>query len=158
MKARFLFLVIFTLLLQSFQGQEDINRTRLRSKISDPAKNEPKVEIKVNREYDDDGHLVRYDSVYHAFYSNLDLGSLKHDSIFKHFNDFFSKEPSLFDQSFFKDFLEHDLYAPIDFYKHDFFRRDYDRHREMMRRLATRMDSLKNELMLSEYAPPQNKK
>lgn len=69
-------------------------------------KNTPKEDIKVNREYDEKGNLIRFDSVYsYSFSGDTTLQDLKFggfpDAFKDHFN-FFSD--SSFNQSFFKEF------------------------------------------------------
>jgi hypothetical protein len=66
----------------------------------------PQTEIKVNKEYDKNGNLVRFDSSYSYYYSNVAGDTVLQDSIlnaFKaHFNQhyFFSNEPFFNDFSF----------------------------------------------------------
>ena len=48
-------------------------------------KNAPKTDIKVNKEYDKDGNLIRYDSTYSSYYSNILNDTILGDSIFNNF-------------------------------------------------------------------------
>lgn len=69
-------------------------------------KNSPKEDIKVNREYDEKGNLIKFDSTYsYSFSSDTTLKDLN----FKDFPDPFGMNfnffnDSTFNQSFFKDF------------------------------------------------------
>jgi hypothetical protein len=51
--------------------------------------NAPDVQVRVNREYDEDGNLIRYDSVYTYSYNSNDFSSNEWDSIF---NDQFNSD------------------------------------------------------------------
>ncbi len=87
--------------------------------------NKPKVDIKVNKEYDENGNIIRYDSTYTYFYSgngeipdsisfnfNFPGNSLFIDPFFDRgfnlpltFDDFFGFDnKDFFDDSFFHDF------------------------------------------------------
>jgi hypothetical protein len=104
----------------------------------------PKTNIKVNKEYDDDGNLIRYDSTYTSFYSNIEGDKAKADSIFNKFKlDFnfhypFSKKP-YFDNLFFTDSL-----LKYDFYKKDFFDKRFHMNMKHMEDMFKEMDSIKN--------------
>ena len=52
---------------------------------------QPKTDIKVNKEYDEKGNLIRYDSSYSYYYSNIENDSLLGDSIFSDFQNYFNK-------------------------------------------------------------------
>ena len=115
--------------------------------------NAPKTNIRVNKEYDKNGNLIRYDSTYSYFYSNTINNDSIRDSIYENFknhfnrNYFFSNEP-FFDNLFFQDSL-----LKYDFYKKDFF---YDRFRQnmgRMDRLFREMDSLKNNYYHNQFSP-----
>ncbi len=43
--------------------------------------NQPKEDIKVNKEYDENGYLIRYDSTYTYYYSNIEGDEIVADSI-----------------------------------------------------------------------------
>jgi hypothetical protein len=51
------------------------------------AKNQPKVDVKVNKQYDDKGNVIGYDSTYSFSYSDT-TGSPANDSIFSKFFNF----------------------------------------------------------------------
>lgn len=48
-------------------------------------KQQPEEKIKVNKEFDEQGNLVRYDSIYSYSSSNFNIDAQKIDSIMKHF-------------------------------------------------------------------------
>ncbi len=136
MKKIFFFAMMLTLSLSSCSGQKKEN-------LSNTVKNEPETNVKVNKEYDENGNLIRYDSTYTYFYSNVDDAKVR-DSILsnfkKHFNDtyFFSDEP------FFNDLFFEDSLMQYDFYKNDFFSKRFKNNMMMMEDLFKEMDSIKN--------------
>jgi hypothetical protein len=118
---------------------------------------EPKIDYKVNKEYDENGNLIRLDSTYSYYYSNIDKDAMISDSIFKKFNNHFNMK-SPFNNSFFDDFFKQENYLEDDFFKQDFFRGNFDRNQEMMRKMMQRMDSLKNRYFLEHFPLEQKKK
>lgn len=105
----------------------------------------PKVDIKVNRKYDDKGNLVGYDSTYMWSYSNPagDTVSVKADSVLTGFRPLFDQNfpgminPSA-DQLFFNDST---LY--YDFLEPDYFFNRWDQQYHNMYKQFRQMDSLK---------------
>lgn len=117
-----LFLVI-SLILFSFVSQNKNDKSFIPDNEDSLKKNEPKVDVKVNKKYDENGNLIAYDSSYSIIYSspgadiqffNLDNDSVisklrnqmkinnffENDTIFDNFsgfgfnhNDFFNLDP-----------------------------------------------------------------
>ena len=118
--------------------------------------NQPKEDIKVNKEYDKDGNLIRYDFTYTYYYSNIDGNKTVGDSIFNNFRSMFedrypfSTKP-YFDNLFFEDSLLH-----YDFYKKDFFHDRFMQNMQRMDRLFGEMDSIKNKFFMEQF--PEQKK
>lgn len=108
-------------------------------------KQEPKIDIRVNKQYDESGNQIGFDSTYTSFYSNIEGDTLLMDSLFNQFNPFlknhykdaFGKQ---FENIFFNDSLFYD-----DFFHTDFFRKRYEINNEYFRRIMEDMDSIKNE-------------
>lgn len=113
-----------SLFLVSCQGQE---KEKIEKEQHNQVAEEPKGSWKVNREFDEAGNLIRYDSIY-SWSSTDDIGDLMNmdrDSIFQSFRSQFSKgsvgmedmmgdgffaQDSLFMKRFFADdFLESEL-------------------------------------------------
>jgi len=83
-------------------------------KAQDKKEENPKVEIKVNKEKDDKGNIIRFDSTYSYSWHSENMNQESMDSIFKEFKM----------NSHFKDFFKNDFFGS-DFLDHDFFpRRD----------------------------------
>jgi hypothetical protein len=123
--------------------------------FSGKADNEiPQTNIKVDKEYDKDGNLIKYDSTYSYYYSNIKSDADMMDSIlnnFKtHFNQryFFSKDP------FFNNFFFQDSLLIYDFYKKDFFVNRFRNNMMRMDSLFWGMDSVKNSFFNKQYQIP----
>jgi len=109
--------------------------------------NQPKIDIKVNKEYDENGNIIRYDSSYSSsyFYSNSDLTEKEMDSIMNSFKPFFFDNYSnILDHSFDRFFFNDSLFFN-DFYRDDFFEREYQRDYFPLNDVMRQFDSLKNE-------------
>lgn len=105
----------------------------------------PKVNIKVNRHYDDKGNLVGFDSAYSSFYSNVKGDTLRMDSVMNSFNSYFNRShSSLFDKRFNNLFFNDSLRYP-DFFHKDFFMKRYELNDTYMRDMMRSMDSVKND-------------
>lgn len=104
-------------------------------------KTKPNEDIKVNKEFDKDGNLVRYDSTYVYTYSSDSSFRISPDSAFFNFSDihemrkkmqeqleqFYNKDSSNFKQ-FHHPFFSDDFFNPnmfnSDFFQNDFFSED----------------------------------
>lgn len=107
--------------------------------------NQPNTDIKVNKEYDDNGNLIRYDSTYSYSYSSDGTDSLMSDSVMNIFKEHFNKQFLSSDDPFMKDFFFPDSISKDDFFDDDFFTKRFREHIEQMDRLFYEMDSVKNE-------------
>jgi len=96
----------------------------------------PKVDIKVNKEYDKNGNLIKYDSTYSIFWSNVD--TTFSDTVF--FSLFKDKKQKLFfdiynlDSIFLRPNLRSNIFEILDhdLFDYDFgFHFDFDIKREM---------------------------
>ena len=67
MKKLLLFALAIVIMLLSCDGQ-----SKREIKNQQENSTQPQTEIKVNKEYDKDGNLVKYDSSYSYFYSNIE--------------------------------------------------------------------------------------
>ncbi|ALO15342.1 hypothetical protein L21SP5_01700 [Salinivirga cyanobacteriivorans] len=138
----FLFLYLFLVLFVvgcSAQGNKDQV-----AEAPDSTKFEPQTKIQVNREYDDEGNLVRYDSTYSTYYSNMQGDSLKSDSAFNSFIRQFNAEYPFSDEPFFDELFFTDSLLHYDFYKDDFFQNRFEQNLKHMENYFRQMDSLKN--------------
>lgn len=144
--------IAFSLIFSGCNGQE--TKKDKNKNITDTTSiigNYPKEDIKVNKEYDKDGNLIRYDSTYTYYYSNIDRNKTVGDSIFNNFRSMFedrypfSTKP-YFDNLFFQDSLLH-----YDFYKKDFFYNRFRQNMQQMDRMFWEMDSIKNKFFMEQF-------
>jgi len=120
----------------------------------DTLANKPQTKIFVNKEYDQEGNLIKFDSTYSYFYSNTESDSLFGDSTFAIFRDDFFNLFPLKQRPFLNDLFFEDSLLSYDFFKDDFFTKRFQLNRERFDKLFEKMDSLKNkyynEVELSE--------
>lgn len=134
----------------SGQGQQKDLNNKAQSNIE---KNEPRAEIKVNKIYDDEGNMVRYDSTYVWSYSNVagDSVFVDVDSVMSRFQPFmdaknrfyfpfFHTEPFIQDSIFYYDFLDN-----------DYFMHRWENSMESMTDMMREMDSLKSQFFRENY-------
>ena len=131
----FLSLVV---VLSSCKGQDNDKKT------NSLETGKPKTDIKVNKEYDENGNLITYDSTYSYYYSNIENDSILRDSIFNNFRNHFNKTYKFSDEPFFNNFFFNDSLIMYDFYKNDFFEKRFRNNRDHINRLFYEMDSIKN--------------
>ncbi len=103
----------------------------------------PQTEVKVNKEYDDQGNLIRFDSTYSYSYSNIENDTLLEDSIMSNFKHHFNKSNYFSSDPFFTDLFFQDSLLQNDFYNNDFFIERFKQNHQKMNRLFFEMDSIK---------------
>lgn len=96
----------------------------------------PRVNVKVNRHYDEKGNLIGFDSTYSTFYSDIP-GNIGMDSVLNSFDKHFRFNQSFFDDHFTKRFFNDSLFY-YGFPGNGLLHKDYDLNdpilREMMKR------------------------
>ena len=142
-----IFVIALSLSLQGCSGQKTENKTNTTENI-------PQTSIKVNKEYDKNGNVIRYDSTYSYYYSNIKNDSTKRDSIFELFKNKFNQKYFFSSEPYFNDFFFQDSLLKYDFYKKDFFT---NRFRDNMRRMDSlfwNMDVMKDDFFNHQF--PKN--
>jgi hypothetical protein len=114
----------------------------------------PQTNIKVDKQYDNKGNLIKYDSSYSTYYSNIKDDKNKRDSIFSSFKNQFNKKYFFSSDPYFNDFFFQDSLLKYDFYKKDFFLNRFRNNMRMMDSLFWGMDSLKNSYFGKQFAVP----
>ncbi|PKP33317.1 MAG: hypothetical protein CVT99_02395 [Bacteroidetes bacterium HGW-Bacteroidetes-16] len=147
MKRIWMLFIAVTLVLSSCNGQEKQNKN---DKLGD-VKNAPKEDIKVNKEYDKDGNLIRYDSTYTYFYSNIEKNPITEDSIFYNFRKMFDANYPFSFKPFFNDLFFEDSLMKYDFYKKDFFSERFRQNMEQTEKMFKEMDSIKNKYFMEQF-------
>ena len=151
MKKKWITLFVAVSLIFSGCNGQEVKKDKNTSDTTLISGNQPKEDIKVNKEYDKDGNLIRYDSTYTYYYSNIDGNKAMADSIFNNFRNMFeynypfSKKP-YFNNLFFEDSLLH-----YDFYKKDFFHKRFMQNMQRMDRMFWEMDSIKNKFFMEQF-------
>jgi hypothetical protein len=104
----------------------------------------PKIDIKVNRHYNEKGEMIGFDSTYSSYYSNIQGDTIAMDTLFKGFDSYFkNSHSSLFGKQFNDLFFRDSLVYP-DFFHNDFFQKRYELNDLYLRDMMQRMDSVKN--------------
>jgi hypothetical protein len=97
----------------------------------------PDENVQVNKEYDEFGNLIRYDSVYsYSYSSNGKINDSLKMQFQRHFNNH-----SIFNDSFFDDFFKRDSISG-DFNHDDFFIDGFMNQDEGIKSIMKRMDSI----------------
>jgi hypothetical protein len=115
--------------------------------------NAPNTDIKVNKEYDKNGNLIKYDSTYSSYYSHIGNNSILGDSILKSFKNHFNQKYLFSNEPFFNDLFFQDSLLRYDFYKKDFFSNRFKKNMEEMNKLFWEMDTVKNNFFKDQFKP-----
>lgn len=112
----------------------------------------PKGNWKVNKEFDEDGNLISYDSTYVYSYSTVEGDTVYNkdvDEIFKNFRQFYENHQIGGHLGLMNSFLNDSLYGEPNFFEDDFFSdRMMSKHfQEQIRQ----MDSMRNEFLKENY-------
>lgn len=107
----------------------------------------PDENITVNKEYDEYGNLIKYDSIYSYSYSSN--GKLN-DSLQKQLEQHF-KQHSIFSDSFFNDFFNGTDFQS--FNSDDFFYQGFINQDERIKNMMKQMDSI-HQLFFNQYDRP----
>lgn len=118
---------------------------------NDSTKIQPQTDIKVNKEYDEEGNLIRYDSVYSSYFSNIEGDPKRADSIMSEFRKHFNTQFPLSMNPFFDDMFFTDSLMQYDFYKDDFFHNRWEDNWRHMDEYFKRMDSIKNQFFGKQF-------
>lgn len=153
---RILFVVPAMLLMVSCHGQEHKKEQDKKTKDKVTVE-EPKGSWKVNREFDKDGNLIRYDSIYSWSSSDYahDLGAMDRDSLLQSFQSRFSKSFSQFDPNGMNDFFAGDSLFAKKFFEDDFFESPFGKDFMDLDEMHKRMEDMQKKF-LERYAPEPN--
>jgi hypothetical protein len=146
-KPVWVFLMASLLLMSSCHentnGQDSANSAKDEASTQADSK-KPKVNIKVNKHYDEKGNVVGFDSTYTSFYSNIDGDTSRMDSLMRSFDTYFNRNHSgMFGNELNSLFFNDSLRYP-DFFHNDFFLKRYELNDSYFRDMMEKMDSIKN--------------
>ena len=119
----------------------------------------PKITVRVNKQLDDKGRIVKYDSTYSYFYSSpkgiLHKGN---DSIYSSFRSFFDKSYSdLMDRKS-NDIFFNDSLFKYDFFNDNYFEKRFEMNEKMFKNMYQQMDSIKRDYLKQNYPDGYQKK
>jgi hypothetical protein len=144
--------VAISLTLLSCDGQ---TKNKSDNQAKSPA---PQTNINVKKEYDKNGNIVKFDSTYSSYYSNIKGDTAMRDSIFNKFKNQFNKSYSFSNEPYFKDFFFADSLLKYDFYKKDFFYNRFRNNMQKMDSLFRGMDIMKNDFYSKQSKSSKNEK
>lgn len=140
-------ILVIPVLLSSCHERTNGQNPQAKKKSAAIAKdslNEPNVNIKVNKHYDDKGKVIGFDSTYTSFYSNVQGDTARMDSLMTSFDRYFNRDHSLFFRNQFNSLFFNDSLRYPDFFHNDFFMKRYELNDQYLRNIMNRMDSIKN--------------
>jgi len=148
MKRLSLFLMFAGLFASACNGQKQPDEIEEKDSQKEHS---PQTNIIVNKKYDEAGNLIRYDSSYTYYYSNIENDSLLEDSLLGSFEKLLQQKYPFSGSSFFNDFFFDDSLMHHDFYKNDFFSERFRQNREQMDKLFREMDQMKNQFFWDQF-------
>lgn len=120
-------ILMMALLSVSCNGQKNESQKTETKENKDALTEQPKGTWKVDKEFDKNGNLIRYDSIYSWSSSNQfdDLSILDKDSLIKSFESKFFRNFSQFENQGFENMFTPDSLFSKQFFKDDFFKSDF---------------------------------
>ncbi|MCA0132917.1 hypothetical protein [Winogradskyella alexanderae] len=159
------FFLIATIFVTSCNTQDKKsanNRATNKEAVTDSIKR-PKESWKVNKEVDEDGNIIRYDSIY-SWSSSGPIKGLENDSIFDKMQAMMHKRFSMLQPSI-SGFAKHDSimkqFFDDDFFSDDFFSNSLDPNFPSMDDMIKRMEAMRQQFFddRNRYIiPPETKK
>lgn len=131
--------------LSACNGQPMTDGTAIPDDTLAERQDTPQVDVRVNKQYDEHGNLIAYDSSYTSMHHRRSGDAAFMDSVLKDFMPGFGmRYPFLNDPGFNALFLP-DTSFHRDFFHPDFFQKRMELNQRYMQRMMQQMDSLKNQ-------------
>ncbi len=165
MKKVFLFLFV-AILSTSCNGQDQNSAKKDVSKSENKGDSlqDPKERWEVNKELDEDGNIIRYDSIY-TWSSSGNLKGMHNDSILNKMKSKMQRRFSMFRSPKMNALTEHDSimkqFFSNDFFKDDFFLNGSDFGFPNMDDMIKRMEAMRQQFFDNNHRyiiPPEEKK
>jgi len=124
---KYVLLFMIGLLSVSCNGQKNDTKSAETKEIEGKIVEQPKGSWRVDKEFDDNGNLIRYDSIY-SWSSNGNLENLSNvdkDSLLQSFKSRFFTDFSGFENQGFEDIFSKDSLFSKRFFNDDFFKSDF---------------------------------
>ena len=144
--------------MKKTNGQDNHNSQKDQALVAQDSLNKPKVNIKVNRRFDEKGNLIGFDSTYSSFYSNVEGDTSGMDSLMSRFDRYFNRNHSSFFDSQFNSLFFTDSLRYPDFFHQDFFMKRYEMNDDYLKGMMHRMDSIKNRFYQDLHRKPDSSK
>ena len=150
-------LLVCTLLALSCSAQ-DKEKDKVIKEKAEQAGEVPGGTWKVDKEFDENGNLIRYDSIYSWSSSGEmnNLDDLDKDSTLQSFRSKFYRQFSNIDRDRFGDMFGEDSLFTRHFFNEDFFDSDFGQDFMDIDRIRERMEAMQRRL-LNRYAPEVEK-
>jgi hypothetical protein len=158
-----LLLLMPLIVFSSCKGQANKGEQQLSASINTQShidtSSMPRYKVNVNKQYDDSGHLIKYDSSYSYSYSSPGgMQHIKDDTVYKRFREYFEKNYSnIFNPPVQQMFYQDSLFK-YDFFNNDFFIKRFEVNNEIFNKMYRQMDSLKAEFLNKNYPNGQQKR
>lgn len=107
----------------------------------------PQTKVKVNKEYDEHGNLIRLDSTYIYFYTSKINDTLSLENVRNQFDSQFQSLDSLFSKNL---FLK-DLFESKSTFKKDFFEDNFYKNQKEIEQLMKKMDSIRFQFYNNQF-------
>ena len=143
-------IITLTLLLISCHENTKGQHAELKDKHTDSLQ-KPKVDIKVNRRFDEKGNMIGFDSTYTSYYSNISGDTARMDSVMESFDRYFRQDHSSFFSKQFDPLFFTDSTRYPDFFHKDFFLKRYELNDPYLRSMMHSMDSIKNKFYEEQH-------
>lgn len=141
------------LLLLLFTGCNSQEKKEGKSKEQKEIVEQPKGQWDVHKEYDELGNLIEYDSIYRYSYSNIEGDSIRVnlDSIMDSFQRYFGENTPFKLNDNFSHFPNNDSLLMKDFFKDDYFIKNWDKQYFERKEMIKKMDSIRNGYLKQFY-------
>lgn len=158
MKTKWTVMFIAVLLIFSGCNGQTIKKEKNKQEQDTAIKSEnsPQENISVNKEFDESGNLIRYDSTYTYYYSNIEGNENLADSVLNNFRNMFLKTYPFSTKPYFDNLFFEDSLLQYDFYKKDFFYNRFRQNMQKMDKMFLEMDSIKNLFFIEQF--PKDKR
>lgn len=145
----------FILFLLIFLGCNNQEKGKQETQIEEKEQttNKPEEKWEVKKEYDEFGNLTKYDSIYSYYYSNIegDTIQVNLDSVMNSFKGYFKENIPFNWDKHFSYFPQNDSLFIKDFFKDDYFFKQWDRQPLNIEEMMRQMDSTRNAFLKKFY-------
>lgn len=134
-------------------NSQEKEKKQIEKNIKEDSIVKPEEKWDVHKEYDEFGNLIKYDSIYSWSYSNVkgDQFRVNLDSIMDSFKGYFDKNTPFKWHEDFAYFPKKDSLFMNDFFKQDYFIRNWQMQHSEIEEMIKKMDSSRNAFLKNYY-------